>query len=367
MDFKKIGLLVFCLAQIATIECRTVSSSFTIPYIDNEKAYFLSCLNFSGDNLVGATRLDFFTDKAETERFGLSNIRITPDIFSFDGIFLELPSLKKPAALEKTIIPVFSGGLNFKTDCAYLSFNLINGFIPEIKTVLESQQISVYSDPLIGLGGSLGLYDFKLSFIYAENHANFDIEGTEVGDIDISGTIVCGEWKNFGLFYAASEGSTAVSAFALLTDRLGFSGLAAGIADVRGFGGWGKFGYEKKRFRAEIWSGFAFFWASKTFFTATYFYNTNELNKGGSWNGKLDWDPSIIFIVHPSVEWTFSDNFAIKIGRWIPYFSGWSIPGQADLGEQSRTTTGSDFSISSNNIKTIFFSGLDCSFIWQID
>lgn len=335
---------------LAPLRAETLTTSLTTPYVDHDTASFLSFIQYDG-SFLDAERASLDIFHAERTNWTLTGLTATPGFFRFDAAVLETPPYAGEPSFDKTSLAFMSSGIS-KTVGKY-SFSLLASsfFLPEIATTIQSQKFSMEANAVPGFAGTVRYGDFSFMAFGFKGTVYGNVEQTRIGQLETSAYLLAGNWKDFGLFYFSFSGNSAFSAYAMITNTLGFAGTIEGNAHIQGGGGWGEARFRKGAFGGSIWAGFALLQSKDSSINARYSIDT-KMKLDAKY--ALEWNPASVLLANARIDYQPARRIMIEYGRWFFYQSK-NIP--ATTIEPNRESSG----ISGNNEFLQEFKSLD----WQ--
>ncbi len=334
-----------------------------VPWASEKEYAMMPYFGFNGDSKadIEAFHYDVFTSQFDTP-FSLTELSVGAGPFSSNAFFLSFPELYQNPQIAPFSIPVLMGGLTLPEFFIKPEVYLFQGFIPTIQTNIESQRVSLCSDPITGVGTILKRGAFSLFALYGSGQGCVQIESNQVGSVQTRIVFAGCQYKSFGVFYNRLEEQLDVSAYAYIMENIGISILSSGRFLADSFCIWGAWEHQSGSFILQIYSllGLCFVPEDDIEFSYTYTQN-NEVKERLTLT--FQWDPALITVFRPRLTWKISSQWQLVLQRWLLYQQGWDVNVKKNDIATPVQTTPSSYKL---DPYTLFFAGLELSILYTL-
>jgi hypothetical protein len=360
MPHRRFIVPLFVFVAVALYGEQAIDSFAAVPWADDSTTVWATGFSYHSADDASITRIDAWASGSSNDHFSLTAFETTPGFLDFSGCIIGLPPVDYGEGdLNGFYIPILKEGLRFGTPTCGGEAALVNGFIPVLNSVIDTQKVTLLSDPFWGASIDVHGFGIQASLLWLHERSTFRIDDeTDIGTYHGSAGFASLGWKNIGLFGAIATGDFDLTVRTILSQWTGQFLSSRGNANLKIIGAWTRFGFTVGKVETSFLAGCAFVWDRDTEFDDSYQLSTAEGTKTERW--LADWNPAGLALVQPAITWRPSGILEFTISRWIPLVRNRNhhrVINETSTG----TTRPGGTSIQSLPWQTLVFSGLSVS------
>lgn len=345
---KKILISIYLSIFIFCVHPRSTDTLFSVPWIDNEQAVFLSGIGYSDE------------------------------VFQVRAFFLHVPSWnikyeESAIPVDCLSIPLLDVGFHFNVNRLFFSLSYLTSIIPDISTEVDSiispQTITLVSSPFVGGSASVSQGDVCLLTAFGIGNGFFDIESTNFGVYSESFFWSSLSWRDIGTYCAFVRGDLSAAASLAITQTTGFAFDGMGEVSIDAYGLWGSFEAKWARISMGLLLSSSLFVNNGTNIIGGTCSSIAGEKVEGSISWTLERGYALFLLFRPSFTYKASRVVTVTVNRTIPLLFGWeahSIPYSLSESNSGERTTVSDSVGQGVDLLTILFAGIGMSVSWSM-
>lgn len=331
---------IFCLTAFIFISlalhAQSLSNTIMLPWVSTQDYMLLTISEIKNTSGIDALHAELWPSTLQAP-FLFTSVHSTVSDFQFSSYFFNIPQIISDPEIPSCTISAVTAGMKFSHVPMQPAFTLSQLFIPNIQTDIEGQQFSLYSEPMWGICGSITRNDITMFSFIGMGEGTLHIQSVPLGSYHYD--ILTGglTFFNVTLFYAFLTGKVNMSAQAMFTENIGVS-IQADSSLFAHFGGIiGKFAYKHINFECTVpyFAGIGVAQRDNNYFL---FHETINTNTEQSTFLQIDWNPSYVLGIYPSIKRNFSRYWSIEFKRLLLYQQNWNLMSNSAYSHSTSST-----------------------------